>query len=176
MAQSGFATRQWSSDAFVESCGAVLFDLRSEVKVCLLRYRKKDEWLLAKGRRNERESRADAALREVMEETGYRCSLLPVTMQTRAPAQTDAFDTPDRVRTATKCTEPFMVTMREIDGGSRAKFIWWFIAAIDDNCNESRSQGEADNESHFFGTEEALQKLTYQADREVLHKAIELVI
>jgi 8-oxo-dGTP pyrophosphatase MutT (NUDIX family) len=176
MAQSAFVTRQFASDCFVESCGAILFEITStEKKVCLLHFLKKDEWLLPKGRRNQHESRKDAALREVMEETGYPCRLLPVTMPTRAPSEQDSYDTPDQVRIQTKSTEPFMVTTREIDNGVKMKLIWWYIAALDGDWAEHRGTGEADFDPQFFSVEEALEKLTYQTDREVLRKAVNLV-
>lgn len=49
-------------------------------KVCLIQYHAKNEWLLAKGRRNCGESRREATLRELREETGYSAYLHPVTM------------------------------------------------------------------------------------------------
>jgi 8-oxo-dGTP pyrophosphatase MutT (NUDIX family) len=74
-------TTQYTSEEFVESSGAILFDLSHETKsVCLIHYTVKDEWLLAKGRRNCGESRLEAALREVEEETGYKCHVYSVTM------------------------------------------------------------------------------------------------
>ncbi|GJD02739.1 NUdiX domain-containing protein [Colletotrichum higginsianum] len=101
MAVSNFVTSQYSSEAFVESCGAVVFDLSKEpAKVCLLHYLALDEWYLAKGRRNCGESRHEAALREVLEETGVRCRLLPVDMPTRAPAPDDDANAPDVLRKA----------------------------------------------------------------------------
>ena len=176
MAQSAFVTRQFASDCFVESCGAILFDIAStEKQVCLLHYLKKDEWLLPKGRRNQHESRQDAALREVVEETGYLCHLLPVTMPTRAPSERDPYDTPDHVRIHSHSTEPFMVTFREIHNGERMKLIWWYIAALDSDSAENKGAGEADFDPQFFSVIEAAEKLTYQTDREVLQKAVELV-
>ncbi|KAF2651932.1 hypothetical protein K491DRAFT_696076 [Lophiostoma macrostomum CBS 122681] len=176
MAQSAFATRQFASESFVESCGAILFDNTSpERKVCILHYLKKDEWLLPKGRRNQHESRKDAALREVTEETGYQCHLLPVNVRTRAPSEHDSYDTPDHVRLQRNSLEPFMVTFRELDNGARMKLIWWFIAALDSESARSRGAGEADFRPQFFSVEKALERLTYQTDREVLEKAVEWV-
>ena len=45
---------QYTSEQFVESCGAILFDLTTSQnkRVSLVHYRPKDEWLLAKGRQN----------------------------------------------------------------------------------------------------------------------------
>ena len=72
MAESNFVTRQYASEQFAESCGAVLFmsPKPQNAKVCLVNYLQTNEWMLPKGRRNIGESRRDAALREVAEETG----------------------------------------------------------------------------------------------------------
>ncbi|KAF2472247.1 uncharacterized protein BDR25DRAFT_393125 [Lindgomyces ingoldianus] len=177
MAASSFITRQLPSERFVESCGAVLFDLTAspEKKVCLLHYLRKDEWLLAKGRRNCGESRKEAALREVVEETGYLCHLLPVTMATRAPPADGSTDIPDMARTYPNLTEPFMFTMREIEGGSSVKLIWWYIATLDSGSGATTLTGEADFAPEFFPCEEALDRLTFQPDRDVLKQAVRLV-
>ncbi|KAJ5435496.1 NUDIX domain [Penicillium cf. griseofulvum] len=110
MAASPYATIQYNSERFVESCGAILFDLSDSQnkKVCLIYYRAKDEWLLAKGRRNCGESRHEAALREVCEETGYQARLYPVTMYTRAPPIDEQGYIPDKPRSYQDLTEPFM--------------------------------------------------------------------
>jgi len=136
MATSSFSTHPFTS--FVESCGAILFDLRQPTtkKVCLTHYLAKDEWLLAKGRRNCGETRHEAALREVREETGYPCHLHPVTMPTRCPPAIEVGHTPDEARVYNGICEPFMLTVREIDPQSGLKgdrkLIWWYIAALDD--------------------------------------------
>lgn len=159
----------------MESCGAVLFDL-SQPKaktVCLLHYMKTGEWLLAKGRRNCGEHRKDAALREVIEETGFQCHLHPVRMPTRAPPMDEAVDVPDKARVYDSLTEPFMFTCREINGGKSVKLIWWFIAALDHGAD--LLPGEEAFRPEFFPCAEALEKVTFPSDREVLERAIELV-
>ena len=177
MAQSLFATQNYPTPDFVESCGASLFDLSNseEKKVCLLHHKAKNEWLLAKGRRNIRESRKDAALREVIEETGYRCHLHPVTMTTRATPVDEAVDLPDKPRDYAGLTEPFMFTIREIRGKDNVKIIWWFIAVLDDGAITDRLPGEPDYQPEFFPCSQAVDTLTFETDREVLRKAIELI-
>jgi 8-oxo-dGTP pyrophosphatase MutT (NUDIX family) len=124
MAASNVVTSQYSSENFVESCGAVLFDLsKPQLQVCLIHFPKKDEWFLAKGRRNIGEHRHEAALREVFEETGYRCHLHPVTMPTRATQAEEPADVPDEAREYHQLTEPFSLTIRAPDGGSGVKLI-----------------------------------------------------
>jgi len=167
---------QIPSTNFVESCGAVLFDLTSaSKKVCLLHCLENNEWLLPKGRRNIREHRSDAATREVTEETGYACHIHPVTMSTRAPAASSDADVKDEARTYPDLTEPFMFMMRPIDGGASVKIIWWFVAVLDGEEGVERGPGEKAFEAEFWDCEEAVRKLTFESDREVLERAIGLM-
>ncbi|WQF87415.1 Putative NUDIX hydrolase domain-containing protein [Colletotrichum destructivum] len=179
MAVSNFVTSQYSSEAFVESCGAVVFDLSKEpAKVCLLHYLALDEWYLAKGRRNCGESRHEAALREVLEETGVRCRLLPVDMSTRAPAPDDDANAPDAATARRAITEPFTLTIRSIDKGDGVKLIWWYVATVEgrpDGEEVVTAGGEAQFATKFFVCNEAVEKLTFENDRKVLRKAIDLV-
>lgn len=174
MATSKFTTSQYTSEHFVESCGAILFDLSEEPKkVCLIHCVPKDEWLLAKGRRNCGESRQGAALREVTEETGYACRLLPLKMPTRAPQPNDPPDAPDQVQVLEATNEAFMVTIRKV-GETDIKVIWWYAASAE-SLTARRASEEADLEPTFFPLEEAIEKLTFLNDRDVLKTAISLV-
>ncbi|KUL90961.1 hypothetical protein ZTR_00806 [Talaromyces verruculosus] len=177
MALSTFTTIQYTSEQFVESCGAILFDFRHETpKVCLIHYLLKDEWLLAKGRRNCNEPRHEAALREIREETGYRGRLFPVSMSTRATPVSEASDVPDQARPSTCLTEPFMLTFREIEGKSNVKLIWWYIAQVDQDSKEDEScRGEEGFVAHFFPLDEAVERLNFQNDRDILSRAISIV-
>ncbi|KAL2820451.1 NUDIX hydrolase domain-like protein [Aspergillus granulosus] len=177
MAASPNITKQYTSEQFVESCGAILFDLLApEKKVCLIHYHAKNEWLLAKGRRNCGESRHEAALREVREETGYQAHLHPVTMYTRAPPLDEQGHMPDKPRSYPDLTEPFMVTMRQLggDGTNDVKIIWWYLAALDEGVI-AEAAGEEEFTPQFFPLEEAVEKLSFQNDRAVLQRAISLV-
>jgi 8-oxo-dGTP pyrophosphatase MutT (NUDIX family) len=175
MAQ-GRPTQQYTSSAFVESCGAILFDLSSpsSKRVCLANILAEDKWVLVKGRRNINEARKDAALREVYEETGYRAKLLPVRMSTRATAPDDPADVDDRPRVHDGLTEPFMGTFRQLAGGLGVKVIWWFVAVLDDG-SEERGPGEETFRIQFFDCKEAEQKLWYETDREVFRNALAIV-
>ncbi|KAL0935143.1 NUDIX domain-containing protein [Colletotrichum truncatum] len=176
MAASTFVTSQYASDVFVESCGAIVFDLSAEpLKVCLLHYLAYNEWLLAKGRRNCGESRHEAALREVLEETGFQCRLLPVDMSTRAPAPDDDANAPDTAATRQGIREPFMLTLRNIDGGAGVKLIWWYVAAVENSHAMGKMAGETQFDAKFFSCDEAIEKLTFENDRDILRKAIVLV-
>lgn len=171
MATSKYRTTQYTSEEFVESSGAILFDLSNETqRVCLIHYNVKNEWLLAKGRRNCGESRLEAALREVEEETGYKCHAHPVTMSTRAPQKTEADNVPDQARSYPGLSEPFMLTIRELNKEG-AKLIWWYIAAIDGDLSGSTPSADCDFRAEFFTYDEALQRLTFQEDRDILARA-----
>jgi 8-oxo-dGTP pyrophosphatase MutT (NUDIX family) len=175
MATSNFLTTQYTSDQYVESCGAILFDFDvPEKKVCLLYYIEKDEWLLPKGRRNCRESRQEAALREVSEETGYPCHLHPITMSTRAPPRDEAGDAADEARSLPNLTESFMMETRLL-GESNVKLIWWYIARLDKDAPTKKFVGEAEFKAEFLSCAEALDKLSFGKDKTILQRAIELV-
>lgn len=178
MTTSPNLTITYTSEQFVESCGAILFDLSTQNKtVCLIHYHAKDEWLLAKGRRNCGESRHEAALREVREETGYQAHLHPVTMQTRAPPMDEEGHMPDEPRPFSDLTEPFMVTIRQL-GGDRVKnikIVGWYIAALNEGVVAGSANGAEEFTPEFFPLEEAVEKLSFQDDRAVLQKAISLM-
>jgi 8-oxo-dGTP pyrophosphatase MutT (NUDIX family) len=176
MAESHFPTQQYSSSDFVESCGAIVFDLSdpSCKRVCLSNIIAINEWILLKGRRNIDESRKDAALREFHEETGLRCKLLPIRLSTRATATDDPFDIPDNPRKHDGLTESFMCTVRHLPVGNGVKIIWWFIAELD-STDENKGPGEEAFSSEIFDCEDAIGKLTFETDREVLRKAMEIV-
>jgi 8-oxo-dGTP pyrophosphatase MutT (NUDIX family) len=79
MATSNFQTSQYTASQYVESAGAILFK-PSTKQICLIHHQDRDEWLLPKGRRNVGETSQITALGEVVEETGYACQLLPITL------------------------------------------------------------------------------------------------
>ncbi|KAF8901968.1 hypothetical protein CPB85DRAFT_1438887 [Mucidula mucida] len=126
---------QHSSKEFVLAAGAVAFFIRgkSPLKVCLVHYTKnRDEWLLAKGRKDEGEDLAATAIRETLEETGYPCSLLAIPeLPTRATIPSSVAglahqnDTP---RIASNSTEPFCITIRPLKARNNVKLIFWYVA------------------------------------------------
>ncbi|KAK8070382.1 NUDIX domain-containing protein [Apiospora hydei] len=241
MAAYMWDTKVYPAEMFVESCGAILFDLSGSAsppspsptpspassalsdsdsgvdpttttsaaaatvngnntnskKVCLLHYMAKDQWLLPKGRRNCRETRQAAAVREVREESGYACRLRPVTMPTRAPSVLEAADVKDFARTYPDLTEPFMLEVRDLGQGEGegVKLVWWFVAEVlrpgmgrvngngdgdgDGDGGDGEDYEPGEPEVHFapafFECEVALKKLTFQKDREVLRRAMDLV-
>lgn len=96
-------------------------------------------------------------------------------MPTRAPPtiETD-HHVPDEVREFPYLTEPFMLMIRET-AQSNVKLIWRYIAILDKDAPVAMPTGEVDFEAKFFPFVEALQKLSFHNDREVLERAISLV-
>ncbi|KAL9110332.1 MAG: hypothetical protein Q9227_005063 [Pyrenula ochraceoflavens] len=182
MAVSSFSTTQYTSETFIESAGAVLFDPSPPLsKACLIHHSPKNEWLLAKGRRNLHESRSQAALREVREETGHNCRLLPITLSTRAPGPEEPANVEDQARKYERVREPFMLTVRKLNGeGSEGlKLIWWFLAVVEEEEGEEnekkKGKGEGEFRAEFFKCAEAVERLSFKDDRRVLRRAMELV-
>lgn len=171
MAESRFKVDQYDAEHFVESVGAVAIKTSTR-EVCLIHYVEREEWLLAKGRRNVGESRRETALREIKEETGYSCRLLPLTMRTRAPPAVEVEDYPDEPRVHRDVCEPFMFTCRHLEEGRDIKIIWWYLVAIDETAAIER--GEEEYKARLFDFDEALRTLTFENDREIVRKAIEI--
>jgi len=171
MATSHFKTEQYASDAFVESAGAVMFRFSTK-EICILHLPSKNEYFLAKGRRNCGETTQEAALREVTEETGYPCTLLPLNMSTRAPPEGETEQLPDEARFYTGIREPFTLQIRRL-GSDGVKLIWWYIAAIDEEKAVGTPEEKFTVEFHNYT--DVLEKLTFQLDRDMVKKAIEIV-
>ncbi|GAW24931.1 hypothetical protein ANO14919_145270 [Xylariales sp. No.14919] len=173
MAEPRFESEQYASEAFVESVGAVLFRFSTQ-EVCVLHDLKRDEYVLAKGRRNCGETRRETAVREVTEETGYACRLLTLNMHTRAPPAVETEQLADVARFYTDICEPFTLQIRHL-AESQIKLIWWFVAAVDE---EAASPGTPDSERYvaeFYSYADVLDKLTFRMDREMVKRAMELV-
>lgn len=174
MADSRFESEQYSSEAFVESVGAVLFRLSTR-EVCVLRILKRNECVLAKGRRNCGESRYDAAVREIAEESGFSCRLLHLNMSTRAPPAVETEQLEDEARFYKGIREPFNLQIRHL-GSHDIKLIWWYIAAINEEEPFKETLQEADKFAvEFYSYTDVLEKLTFQMDRDMVRKAIEIV-
>lgn len=174
MAIARSESEQYTSEAFVESVGAVLFRMSTQ-EVCVLHHLKRDEYVLAKGRRNCGETRHDAAVREVTEECGFPCHLLYLNMSTRAPPAVEEEQLGDEARFYTGICEPFTLQIRRLGAGD-VKLIWWYIAAV----NEDEPFQEALQEKErfavgFYSFTDVLEKLTFQMDRDMVKKAIEIV-
>ncbi|EJD01004.1 uncharacterized protein FOMMEDRAFT_21466 [Fomitiporia mediterranea MF3/22] len=188
MAESKWPITQLAAHEFVNCAGSILFrppTNDSPLQVCLLHHLTKGEWLLPKGRQDQGESLAQAAIRETYEETSYACELLPVDMMTRSPSSgADMKDHPHFVRA---CTEPFTVSIRHV-AERDLKFIWWFISRTtgSDAGKRTGTQMLSENfESRFWPVDvdvenqeeldKVAEKLSYANDRQIVKMAIKLV-
>ena len=169
MATSNVPTTVYPSTSFIESAGTVLIKLSTR-EICLVHYKKRKQWLLPKGRRDIGEDRTTTAIRETQEETGYKCSLLPVTMTTCQP-RAEFEDSHGGAGKQKRICEPILVAPRRLQDG-KTKFVWWYVAAIDEDAEVG--EGEAEFESRLIGFEEAAGVLAFHDDREVVKKAVEI--
>ena len=131
--------------------------------------------MLAKGRRNCGESRKDTAIRELAEESGFSCRLLHLNMSTRAPPAVETEQLGDEARFYTGICEPFTLQLRHLGEGN-VKLIWWYIAAVNEDqpFMEDLQEGQKFT-VHFYSYTEVLKKLTFQMDRDMVRRAIEIV-
>lgn len=72
------------------------------------------------------------------------------------------------------CTEPFAVTIRHI-APDNVKIIYWFITEVAGEHQDGTSMPSEFFESCWFEADEAVEKLTYEHDREVARQAVDLV-
>ncbi|GFQ96710.1 nudix hydrolase domain-containing protein [Trichonephila clavata] len=163
-----------SSKCFVLSAGTVTFDQKKD-RICLVQ-NKKGEFFLPKGRKNVGESLEETAIRETYEETGFLCKLLPVTMPSRATPRSETKEHyPDIVRMFESVTEPISISIRPGSDGSQ-KIIFWFIAITDGSYTKG-TQMENEQQFHvnFYTLEDAIAKLTFDEDKELVKNAAEIV-
>ncbi|KAI0055527.1 hypothetical protein BV25DRAFT_1873080 [Artomyces pyxidatus] len=176
MALSRLPTTQFPAHDFLICAGAILFSAppspSQPLQLCLLFHTVRKEWLLPKGRKDRDEDVARTATRETFEETGFPCTLLPVNLPTRAPAP--GSQTKDHVELVEASTEPFMVTMRHVSE-TNVKMIWWYVAVRTGDKVPGTQTDVETYESQFFDVDEALRRATFQSDRDVIARAVELV-
>ena len=98
--------------------------------------------------------------------------MLPITLTTRTPpAVEDKKGTPDKPIKHEGVCESFMLTQRVMQKG-HLKLIWWYVAAIDEE--NAVGEGEATFTTKLFDFEDALSALTFEGDREIVRRAIEI--
>ncbi|KAH9476490.1 8-oxo-(d)GTP phosphatase [Psilocybe cubensis] len=178
MAAPRHPTTQYLAGSFVLSAGSVLFRRRAStntLEICILHQLTRDEWLLPKGRKDRGETIEQAAVRETYEETGYVCALWPQRMPTRATVP--GVSNVHVVEIAGGLVEPIAVTVRDL-GSSNSKIIFWYITVVEEGVEKVEgSQMENENfESVFVDVEDAVERLTFQVDREVVNLAIDIVV
>lgn len=175
MAQPKLPTTQYISRDITVAAGSVLFRKSPEtngLQICLLYQRMKEEWLLPKGRKDCGESVEATAVRETFEETGYPCELLPCTIHTCAgkPGR----HTKDVSKLVDNATEPIVVTVRQV-GETGIKMIWWFITRVIGEKMEGTQMESEAFDSHFVNADEAVERLTFTTDRDIVLQALVVV-
>ena len=93
-------------------------------------------------------------------------------METRAPPVVEDVNISDEPRSYQGAEEPFYLTTRLV-GAKNLKLIWWFIAAIDER--EEEKACEDGHDRLLLGYQEALKRLTFREDREIVEQAIRMV-
>lgn len=118
----------------------------------LLIYHKRGEWLMPKGHVEPGETPAQAAQREVEEETGISVRLLGEVGRTEYD-----FDPPG-------------------EEGRRSKEVYWFVGAPErkEAVNPFPHVAEGIEAAVWLPRAEALARLTFPADRQILTRALEL--
>ncbi|KAH5069977.1 hypothetical protein HBI73_192010 [Parastagonospora nodorum] len=119
---------------------------------------------------------ARCALREVREEIGCRCTLVPIRMATRQTAADDPVDVPDVPRVWDALWEPFMWQVRELGEGKGVKILWWFVAVVDGDGKGEGGGGEEGVESEWVEVGEACGMLGFESDREVVRGAVRVLV
>lgn len=140
---------------------------KSTKRICILCHADTHEYLLPKGRRRINESRSEAALREILEETGYRCT----TPQMNIPSLLENVDGTNEIRGHGNA---FAMTMRW-EGPRRLKLIWWFVGEIPGVVLPERGPLEPTFEPILVAYDEAVRLLTFKDDKELVQKAIDIV-
>ncbi|KAK0206713.1 hypothetical protein DFS33DRAFT_1273114 [Desarmillaria ectypa] len=160
---------------FVLAAGAIAFLISKDkpLKVCLVYYKKRNEWLLAKGRKDEGEELVATATRQVLEETGYACTLLPIALPTRATlSSASVAHQKDIPRLSQNCTEPFAITIKPLQKPKNVKLIFWYVASLHDPEGAPRIGthmiAEGFEVSVLFDVDEALEKLSFEDDKDLL--------
>jgi hypothetical protein len=94
-------------------------------------------------------------------------------MLTRAPLpSSSAFD--DKPKMLESSCEPISVQIRKLPGERNFKIIWWFITGVldDQASKESGTLLQYENyESIFLSAPEAIKRLTFEKDREIVELA-----
>ena len=97
-------------------------------------------------------------------------------MASRAPPAVETEPSGDVLRTYANVTEPMALQIRRLEREGDVKLIWWFVAAVDEDKGPDEDfPGEAEFEVEFCGYRAALEKLTFQLDRDLMGRAIGLV-
>jgi 8-oxo-dGTP pyrophosphatase MutT (NUDIX family) len=177
MAEPKVPTTQYISRDVIVAAGSVLFrkspEANNKLQICLLYQRRKEKWLLPKGRKDCGESIEATAVRETFEETGYPCELLPCTIHTCHSTKPGP-NAHEVSKLVDNTTEPIAVTVRHI-GEAGIKMIWWFITRVTGEKVEGTQMESEAFDSHFVDADKAAETLTFKTDRDIVLQALAVV-
>ena len=98
-------------------------------------------------------------------------------MASRAPPAVELLGPSfDAARVYEDGTEHLSLQIRQIDADGDVKLIWWFVAIVEENeiVKEERP-GEEKFEVEWYAYEDAVIRLTFQGDRDLVSPAIAMV-
>lgn len=96
-------------------------------------------------------------------------------MCNRAPPAMETEQSTDVPRTVSDLIEPFTLQIRQQGGNDIGRILWWSIAAVDENKPHYKERLEEQKfRVDFYDYDEALKKLTFQTDRDMVRNAIEI--
>jgi 8-oxo-dGTP pyrophosphatase MutT (NUDIX family) len=138
-----------SDQGVIRAAGGVLWRPKADgVEVVLVHRDRYDDWTLPKGKLDAGESHKVAALREVLEETGFSCRL-------GRKLATTVYDTPI--------------------GPKRVK--WWAMQPCEGQGDGDGPENPAEISAlEWLAFEDAWHRLTYRVDRDVLSAFAERVL
>ncbi|KAK4459070.1 NUDIX hydrolase domain-like protein [Cladorrhinum samala] len=168
------------ADMMIMSCGTVTLDLERG-KMLIVYNTKYDIFQIPKGRRNVGESMIDAAFRETYEETGWHARPLRVIMTTRASLAKEERGTEKaEVTEGNLGNEPigactYVCPQSEVPGV--LKTVYYYPATADSTAERDMNTQEEHEklEPMWIPISEATEKLTFQAERNVVERLLACV-
>lgn len=177
-------TKYYYPGDFVEYVGIVLFDWKDK-RICVLKTgngSNLDHFTLFKGSRRIHESRREAALRQVKEETGHIAKILPAPFKTRAIPE-NTRDSPrikkfrphfddvleDAPREYPDLEEHFAITFNPTGN----KFTYWFLAVAEDTKKKNKKSEKLSN-STWVMYEDAIEWVIDE-EKQIFERAIDIV-
>jgi len=165
-----------ASRHFIIGCGCVTLDPAPRRRVLLVLNHKHDIYQIPKGRKNIGEDMAAAAVRETYEETGYRPTLLPARVPTRATPAHTAADGPDVTETVV-CCEPVASVVHPDPYSGAMKMVFFFLATGDSEAEQvqgTQDESWEELEAVWVPADTAAATLTFKEDGNVVECALEV--
>lgn len=95
-------------------------------------------------------------------------------MSVHCPPSVEVEQLDDQARFYTKICEPIALQIRQL-GVGETKLIWWYVATIKEGESVKDAQEDGKTSVMFLSYADALDKLTFQMDRDLVQRAIQLV-